>query len=126
LIDQDADRAISVVGFMELLQGAADKGETRLIKDFLKECAISVLPLTENIGHRRGESSPSLHRRSAAFPPYPRIAAFRLSALNDSPPWGATWSGRCRPWSGYCSWTVRGRSGTGMARTAPSGLTKKM
>ncbi len=37
---------------MELLQGAADKGETRLIKDFLKECAIKVLPLTENIGHR--------------------------------------------------------------------------
>jgi predicted nucleic acid-binding protein len=52
LIDRDADRAISVVGFMELLQGAADKGETRLIKDFLKECAIRVLPLTENIGHR--------------------------------------------------------------------------
>jgi hypothetical protein len=52
LIDQDTDRAISVVGFMELLQGAAGKGETRLIKDFLKECAIRVLPLTENIGHR--------------------------------------------------------------------------
>jgi hypothetical protein len=52
LIDQDTDRAISVIGFMELLQGAADKGETRLIKDFLKECAIRVLPLTENIGHR--------------------------------------------------------------------------
>jgi hypothetical protein len=52
LIDQDADRALSVVGFMELLQGAADKRETRLIKDFLKDCAFTVLPLSENIGHR--------------------------------------------------------------------------
>jgi hypothetical protein len=51
LIDQDADRAISVVGFMELLQGAADKGETRLIKDFLKECAISgISALSANCG----------------------------------------------------------------------------
>jgi predicted nucleic acid-binding protein len=52
LIDQDTDRSLSVVSFMELLQGAADKREMRLIKDFIKECAIAVLPLTENIGHR--------------------------------------------------------------------------
>lgn len=52
MIDQDADRALSVVGFMELLQGAADKRETRLIMDFLKDCAFTVLPLSENIGHR--------------------------------------------------------------------------
>jgi len=52
LIDRDADRSLSVISFMELLQGAADKRETRLIKDFIKECGISVLPLTENIGHR--------------------------------------------------------------------------
>ncbi len=52
VIDQDADRAISVVGYMELLQGAADKREARLIKEFLRECGIKVLPLTENIGHR--------------------------------------------------------------------------
>jgi len=52
LIDQDADRSLSVVSFMELLQGAVDRGETRLIRDFLKECAIANLPLTENIGHR--------------------------------------------------------------------------
>jgi len=51
-IDQDTDRSLSVVSFMELLQGAADKREMRLIKDFIKECAIAVLPLTENIGHR--------------------------------------------------------------------------
>jgi predicted nucleic acid-binding protein len=52
LIDQDVDRSLSVVSFMELLQGSADKREIRLIKYFIKECAIAVLPLTENIGHR--------------------------------------------------------------------------
>lgn len=52
LIDQDADRSLSVISYMELLQGAADKSEARLIKDFLKACTFSVLPLTENIGHR--------------------------------------------------------------------------
>lgn len=52
LIDQDLGRSISVVTFMELLQGAADKAETRLIKGFLRDCAVNVLPLSENIGHR--------------------------------------------------------------------------
>jgi len=52
MIYQHAHRALSVVGFMELLQGAVDKRETRLIKDFLKDCAFTVLPLSENIGHR--------------------------------------------------------------------------
>jgi predicted nucleic acid-binding protein len=52
LIDQDAVRSLSIISYMELLQGAADRGESRLIKDFIKECAIANLPLTENIGHR--------------------------------------------------------------------------
>lgn len=52
LIDEDADRSLSVIGFMELIQGAADKRETRLIRDFIKDCAFIVHPLTENIGHR--------------------------------------------------------------------------
>lgn len=52
LIDQDAGRSLSIVSFMELLQNAADRGESRLIKSFVKECAIANLPLTENIGHR--------------------------------------------------------------------------
>jgi predicted nucleic acid-binding protein len=52
LIDLDADRSLSVITFMELLQGAADRRESGLIKDFVKECALANLPLTENIGHR--------------------------------------------------------------------------
>jgi predicted nucleic acid-binding protein len=52
LIDGDANRSISLVSYMELLQGVAGRGEARLIKSFLTECGITILPLTENIGHR--------------------------------------------------------------------------
>ncbi|MCC5828737.1 MAG: PIN domain-containing protein [Phycisphaeraceae bacterium] len=49
----DADgRAISVVTYMELLQGARDKAEVRAIKSFLADMRFATLPLTENIGHR--------------------------------------------------------------------------
>lgn len=49
----DADaRAISVVTYMELLQGARDKAEVRAIKSFLADMKFALLPLTENIGHR--------------------------------------------------------------------------
>jgi len=49
----DADaRAIPVVTYMELLQGARDKVEVRAIKSFLADMQFAMLPLTENIGHR--------------------------------------------------------------------------
>lgn len=49
----DADaRAVSVVVYMELLQGARDKAEVRAIKTFLADMRFTMLPLTENIGHR--------------------------------------------------------------------------
>lgn len=37
---------------MELLQGARDKKESRIIKSFLSDFNFQTLPLTENIGHR--------------------------------------------------------------------------
>ena len=37
---------------MELLQGARDKKESRIIKGFLSDFNFQTLPLTENIGHR--------------------------------------------------------------------------
>jgi len=52
LIDKAAERAISVVTYMELLQGAHNKQETKVIKDFLANFDFHMLPLTENIGHR--------------------------------------------------------------------------
>lgn len=45
-------RAISVVTYMELLQGVRDKAEMRDIKRFLSKMRLANLPLNENIGHR--------------------------------------------------------------------------
>jgi predicted nucleic acid-binding protein len=52
LIDEDVGRSLSLISYMELLQGAANRREVRLIKSFLIECGFIILPLTEDIGHR--------------------------------------------------------------------------
>lgn len=51
-VDDADERAVSVVTYMELLQGARDKAETRAIKSFLADMRFAQLPLTENVGHR--------------------------------------------------------------------------
>jgi len=52
LIDVTPDRYLSVQTFMELLQGAKDKAQQRIVKQFVSDLGFFVLPLTENIGHR--------------------------------------------------------------------------
>ena len=52
LIETDRDRSISIQSYMELLQRAKNKTHHQYIKDFLTEFEFTVLPLTENIGHR--------------------------------------------------------------------------
>jgi len=52
LVDRADERLISVQTFMELLQAARDKREHAIIKRYLTDLSFSVLPLTENIGHR--------------------------------------------------------------------------
>jgi hypothetical protein len=52
VVDKDADRCISVVTFMELLEGTRNRQEVRVIKNFLAQFNFQTLPLTENIGHR--------------------------------------------------------------------------
>ena len=52
VIDNTDGRAISVVTYMELVQGARDKREMIAIKSFLADLQFALLPLTENIGHR--------------------------------------------------------------------------
>ena len=52
LIDGAKDRYLSVQTYMELLQCAKDKQQQRLVKRFISNFNFSVLPLTENIGHR--------------------------------------------------------------------------
>ncbi|HJX54423.1 MAG TPA: type II toxin-antitoxin system VapC family toxin [Polyangia bacterium] len=51
-IDNAARRLVSVQSAMELVQGARDKDDLRTIKRFLAELGFTVLPLTEDIGHR--------------------------------------------------------------------------
>lgn len=51
-VDAADTRSISIVTYMELLQGARDKGESHQIKAFLKDFGFRTVPLTENIGHR--------------------------------------------------------------------------
>lgn len=51
-IEKSEDRAVAVLTLMELLQGARDKRDVQLIRDFLGEFGFRTVPLTENIGHR--------------------------------------------------------------------------
>lgn len=51
-IDNDENRFISAVNYMELLQGARNKREQSMIKQFLCELDFVVLPVTEAISHR--------------------------------------------------------------------------
>jgi hypothetical protein len=52
LVDSDDDRGISIVTYMELLQNAHHKQQQTVLKNYLKELNFTVLPLSENIGHR--------------------------------------------------------------------------
>jgi len=51
-VEQASERAISIQTYMELLQGAKDKAQHRIIKQFLHDFAFETIPLSENIGHR--------------------------------------------------------------------------
>lgn len=51
-VDATTERSISIVTYMELVQGARSRQELRQIKDFLSDAAFQVLPLSDRIGHR--------------------------------------------------------------------------
>lgn len=52
LVMKANDRQISIITYMELLQCAQNKKQHFVIKDFLQKNSFTILPLTENIGHR--------------------------------------------------------------------------
>ena len=52
LIDKDPDKHLSIYSYMELLQGARNKTHHNYVKDFIHTFGLSILPLTENTGHR--------------------------------------------------------------------------
>ena len=51
-IDTCDNKAISVMTYMELLQGARDKSEQKTIRSMLTDLGFQTISLTENIGHR--------------------------------------------------------------------------
>jgi predicted nucleic acid-binding protein len=52
MVEKDVSKSLSVQSYMELLQGARDKAEQQVIKDFVYAFDFGILPLSENIGHR--------------------------------------------------------------------------
>ncbi len=52
LLEKDEDKYLSIQSYMELLQGARNKTHHKYVKDFICEFELTILPLTENIGHR--------------------------------------------------------------------------
>ncbi|MCG6911059.1 MAG: type II toxin-antitoxin system VapC family toxin [Deltaproteobacteria bacterium] len=52
MMEKSNERFLSVQTYMELLQGAGNKIQHKYVKDFLSSFGFTVLPLTENIGHR--------------------------------------------------------------------------
>ncbi|MCD6584370.1 MAG: type II toxin-antitoxin system VapC family toxin [Desulfobacteraceae bacterium] len=52
LMEKSDERFLSVQTYMELLQCAKNKTQHKYVKDFLSSFGFTVLPLTENIGHR--------------------------------------------------------------------------
>ncbi len=51
-INAAEDRYLSAQTYMELLQGAQNKAQQRIVKRFVSDLGFVTLPLTENIGHR--------------------------------------------------------------------------
>jgi predicted nucleic acid-binding protein len=52
LVDADENRCISIVSYMELLQNAQNKQQQIMVKNYIKELDFTILPLSEDIGHR--------------------------------------------------------------------------
>jgi len=51
-LEKSDSRELSIISYMELLQGARNKKEIKVIRSFLKDMNFESLPLTENICHR--------------------------------------------------------------------------
>ena len=52
LVERAAQRSISALSYMELIQNAQNKDQHRHTKDFLATFGFELVPLSENIGHR--------------------------------------------------------------------------
>ena len=52
LVGDVDEKAISIVTYMELLQGFSSRAQIQTVKNFISEARFEILSLTENIGHR--------------------------------------------------------------------------
>lgn len=52
LMENEAERWLSLYSYLELLQGAREKRQHHVTTTFLREFGFRVLPLTDAIGHR--------------------------------------------------------------------------
>ncbi|MCU7916905.1 MAG: type II toxin-antitoxin system VapC family toxin [Candidatus Thiodiazotropha sp. (ex Epidulcina cf. delphinae)] len=52
LVEKDEEKHLSIQSYIELLQGTKNKTHHKYVKDFICDFEFSILPLTENIGHR--------------------------------------------------------------------------
>ena len=52
LVADSSDAQMSVVSYMELLRGSRNRDESRLLKSFVVDLGVRLVPLSENIGHR--------------------------------------------------------------------------
>ncbi len=52
LVEDNYPREVSIFNYMELLQGAQNKNQHSLVKNFLNDFEFTLLPMTETIGHR--------------------------------------------------------------------------
>ena len=52
IVQSDVERSLSIVSYMELLQGVRDRREAKAIRNFLADFGFQTVPLSENIGHR--------------------------------------------------------------------------
>jgi predicted nucleic acid-binding protein len=79
-IDAIEQRSVSIVTYMELLQGARDKSEVKAIKSFLADMQFQMHPLTENVGHRASIYMEEYGRTVAMTMPDALIAAAAVEA----------------------------------------------
>jgi predicted nucleic acid-binding protein len=80
LIDAAQDPGISVMVYMELVQGAKDKRDLKLIRAFVTDLGFGILPLTDAIGHQASELIELHALKNALSPADAIIAATALQA----------------------------------------------
>lgn len=79
----EESRFISVITYMELVQGIRDKSELKILKDMLPRVALTVLPLSEHIGRLASDLMDS-HKLSAGLEVQDALIAATAATHQDT------------------------------------------